>query len=64
MALLGITDTDVAALSGAGTLILAAVALAQIWESRRQTGAMEDQVTAIKEVAEKELAAMREDGGP
>jgi hypothetical protein len=61
MALLGITDTDVAALGGAGTLILAAVALAQIRESRRQTDAMKDQVTAIKDVAEKELAAMRED---
>jgi hypothetical protein len=61
MTLLGITDTDVAALGGLGTLILACVAVAQIRESRRQTGAMEDQVTAIKDVAEKELAAMRED---
>lgn len=68
MALLGITDTDVAALGGAGTLILAAVAVAQIRESRwqtdamsRQTDAMNDQVTAIKDVADKELAAMRED---
>lgn len=68
MALLGITDTDVAALGGLGTLILAGVAVAQIRESRRQTGAMSqqtdamrDQVTAIKDVAEMELAAMRED---
>ncbi len=60
MTLLGITDTDVAALGGAGTLILALVALAQIRESRRQTDAMKDQVTAIRDVAEKELAAMRE----
>jgi hypothetical protein len=51
----------VAALGGVGTLILAGVAVAQIRESRRQTGAMEDQVTAIKDVAEQELAAMRED---
>lgn len=61
MALLGITDIDLAALGGAGTLILAGVAVAQIRESRRQTGAMEDQVTAIRDVAEEELAAMRED---
>jgi hypothetical protein len=61
MALLGITDTDVAALGGLGTLILACVAVAQIRESRRQTDAMKDQVTAIKDVADKELAAMRED---
>jgi hypothetical protein len=61
MALLGITDTDVAALGGLGTLILAGVAVAQIRESRRQTGAMEDQVTAIGDVAEEELRAMRED---
>lgn len=61
MALLGITDTDVAALGGAGTLILAAVALLQIRESRRQTEAMKDQVTVIEGVADKELAAMRED---
>ncbi len=61
MALLGITDTDVAALGGVGTLILAGVAVAQIRESRRQTGAMENQVTAIRDVAEEELRAMRED---
>ena len=61
MALLGITDIDLAALGGLGTLILAGVAVAQIRESRRQTGAMEDQVTAIRDVAEEELAAMRED---
>jgi hypothetical protein len=61
MALLGITDTDVAALGGLGTLILAFVAVAQIRESRRQTDAMRDQVTAITDVADKELAAMRED---
>jgi hypothetical protein len=68
MALLGITDTDVAALGGVGTLILSAVALLQIRESRRQTNAMsiqtdamKDQVSAIKDVADKELAAMRED---
>jgi hypothetical protein len=51
----------VAALGGLGTLILAFVAVAQIRESRRQTDAMKDQVTAIKDVAEMELAAMRED---
>jgi hypothetical protein len=61
MALLGITDTDVAALGEVGTLILAGVAVAQIRESRRQTGAMENQVTAIRDVAEEELRAMRED---
>jgi hypothetical protein len=61
MALLGITDTDVAALGGLGTLILAGVAVGQIRESRRQTGAMQDQVTAIREVASEELSAMRED---
>lgn len=61
MALLGITDIDLAALGGVGTLVLAGVAVAQIRESRRQTGAMEDQVTAIRDVAEQELAAMRED---
>jgi hypothetical protein len=60
MALLGIADTDLAALGGMGTLTLAAVAVAQIRESRRQTGAMEEQVSAIKDVAEKQLAAMRE----
>jgi hypothetical protein len=61
MALLGITDIDLAALGGVGTLILAGVAVAQIRESRRQTGAMEDQVTAIREVADEQLKAMRED---
>ena len=61
MAFMGITDTDVAALGGLGTFILAGVAVAQIRESRRQTNAMKDQVTVIKDVAEKELAAMRED---
>jgi len=61
VALLGITDIDLAALGGLGTLILAGVAAAQIRESRRQTGAMESQVSAIRDVAEKELAAMRED---
>jgi len=61
MAFMGITDTDVAALGGLGTFILAGVAVAQIRESRRQTDAMKDQVTVMKNVAEKELAAMRED---
>src|ERR1700722_6059767 len=61
MAFMGITDTDVAALGGLGTFILAGVAVAQIRESRRQTNAMKDQVTVIKDVAEKELPAMRED---
>lgn len=61
VALLGITDMDVAALGGLGTFILAAVATAQIRESRRQTGALRDQVTVMKDVAAEELAAMRED---
>jgi hypothetical protein len=56
-----ITNNDLAALGGLGTLILAAVAVAQIRESRRQTGAMESQVAAIRDVAEQELGAMRED---
>jgi len=56
----GITDTDIAALGGLGTLILAGVAAAQIRESRRQTKAMKDQVAAIRDVAEKELRAMQE----
>ncbi|HTZ86500.1 MAG TPA: hypothetical protein VMB05_07515 [Solirubrobacteraceae bacterium] len=61
MALLGITDADVAAFGSLGTFILAAAAVAQIRESRHQTGAMNEQVTAIRDVAELELAAMRED---
>lgn len=61
MALFGITDADVAAFGSLGTFILAGAALLQIRESRRQTAAMRDQVGTIKDVAELELTAMRED---
>jgi cell division protein FtsL len=61
MSLLGLSDADLAAGGGVGTFVLAAVAVLQMRHSRRQTVAMENQVTAIQDGAEKQLAAMRDE---
>lgn len=60
MSIVGLTDSDLAAVGGVGTFVLATVAVWQMKHSRRQTEAMEDQVAAIRETAASELALMRD----
>lgn len=59
MALFSLSDVDLAAIGGASTFVLAAVAVAQIRHSSRQTAALEGQVQAVREAAEKELDTLR-----
>lgn len=61
MSIVGLNDSDLAAVGGIGTFVLAVVAIRQMKHSRRQTEAMEAQVTAIRETAASELAMMRDD---
>ena len=58
--MISLSDSDLAALGGVGTFVLAVVSVLQMQHSRRQTVAMEAQVSAIRDTAATELAAMRE----
>ena len=60
MALLSLSDSDLAAIGGVSTFVLASVAVAQMRHSGRQTAALEGQVQVVREAAEKELDALRE----
>jgi hypothetical protein len=61
VSIVGLSDSDLAAVGGVGTFVLAAVAVWQMKHSRRQTEAMEAQVAAIRETAANELVLMRDD---
>jgi hypothetical protein len=60
VSIVGLADSDLAAVGGVGTFVLAAVAVWQMKHSRRQTEALEAQVATIRETAESELALMRD----
>lgn len=60
MALPSLSDSDLAAIGGVSTFVLASVAVAQMRHSGRQTAALEGQVQVVREAAEKELDALRE----
>ncbi len=61
MFILATSGTTLAAIfGGVGTLVLAGVAVYQIRHSRRQTQAMEEQVSAVREGGAAEQAAMHD----
>jgi hypothetical protein len=59
VALISLSDTDLAAIGGASTNVLALVAVGQMRHSSRQTEALEGQVQAVRDAAAAELDALK-----